>query len=54
MGLFLNLMSEKQLRKKEKKMRNKLDKMDWNSKRHTRKDKKRIDVVNAISSKYKW
>lgn len=54
MGIFnllLKGVSEEKLRKTEHKMRNKLDTMGYESKRHTRLDRRRIDVVNAIASK---
>ena len=51
MGLFnalLKLASEESLRGTERKMRNKLDLMDFESKRATKLDLKRIDVVNEL------
>ena len=58
MGLFTKLHltfgSEKSLRKKELKLRKKLDKLDYDSKKHTKVWKKQVDYVNAISSKSKW
>lgn len=54
MGIFsflLKGMSEDKLRDKESKMRRKLDHMDYESKRHTKLDLRRIDVVNEISSR---
>ncbi|MBQ2886150.1 MAG: hypothetical protein IJE43_20720 [Alphaproteobacteria bacterium] len=54
MGIFnllLKGVSEEKLRKTERKMRNKLDAMGYESKRHTRLDRRRIDIVNAIASK---
>lgn len=54
MGIFsflLKGLSEDKLCKKESKMRHKLDSMNYNSRRHTRLDLRRIDVVNEISSR---
>lgn len=54
MGLFnllLKAMSEDNLRSKEEKMRSKLDSLDYDSKKHTKLDLRRIDVVNEISSR---
>ena len=49
--IFLKSASEDKLRMKEKKMQAKLDAMDYDSKRRTRLDRCRIDVVNEISKR---
>lgn len=54
MGIFnllLKGLSEDKLCDKERKMSRKLDKMNYESRRHTRLDLRRIDVVNEISSR---
>lgn len=50
-NFLLKGMSVDKLRDKESKMRRKLDCMDYESKRHTKLDLRRIDVVNEISSR---
>lgn len=52
MGLvrfFLKGMSENKLRATEKRMRKKLSLLNYNSKKHTKLDLRRIDVVNEIA-----
>lgn len=49
--IFFNLSSEKTLRKKSEKISKKLDKLDYNSKKHTRLSNKSVDYVNAVSRK---
>ena len=44
-------MSEDSLRSKEKKMRNKLDLLNYESKKHTRLDLRRINVVHELVSR---
>lgn len=50
-SLLLKGVSEDNLCKKERKMRHKLDTMKYESKRHTKLDLRRIDIVNEISSR---
>ena len=54
MGLFkllLKFMSEDSLCAMDDKMQDKLDKLDYESKKHTKLDLHRIDVVNEICSR---
>ena len=51
LSFLLKSMSEDKLRDKERKMRKKLDSMNYESKKHTRLDRRRIDLVNEISSR---
>lgn len=51
--IFLKTASEKTLRKKSGKISKKLDKLNYDSKRHTKLSNKSVDYVNAISSKRK-
>ncbi len=54
MGIFSSLLksiSEDNLRNVEKKMRNKLDSMDYESKKHYKVYRRHIDIVNEISSR---
>ena len=48
-GLIMKGMSEDTLRRTESKMGKKLSKMNFDSRRHTKLDLKRIDVVNEIA-----
>ena len=50
-NVYLKIASEKTLRRNSQKMQEKLDRLDYDSKRHTRIWRKNIDYVNAISSK---
>lgn len=47
--LILKGMSEDHLRSTEKRMKNKLNLLNFDSKRHTKLDLHRIDVVNEIA-----
>ncbi len=54
MGIFkflLNSLSEDKLRDVEDKMSDRLDSIDYDSKKYTKIDSRRIDVVNEISSR---
>ena len=51
LSFLLKSMSEDKLRDKERKMRKKLDSMNYESKKHTRLDRRRIDLVNETSSR---
>ena len=54
MSFFSSLLknvSENNLRNIEGKMRMKLDSMDYESKKHTKLDLRRIDIVNEISNR---
>lgn len=50
-SFLLKNVSEDNLRSIEGKMRYKLDSMDYESKKHTKLDLRRIDIVNEISSR---
>lgn len=50
-NIFLHVASENTLRKKENKICKKLDKLPYESKKHTKLSNKSIDYVNAISRK---
>lgn len=54
MGLrytLLGLLSENQLRKKDDKLRKKLNSLDYDSKEYLKISNKLVDIVNKISSK---
>lgn len=50
-SIYLKVASEKTLRKKHDKIHRKLNKLDYDSKKHTKLSRKSVDFVNAISSK---
>ena len=50
-NIFFKVASEKTLRRKSEKISKKLDKLDYNSKKHTRLSNKHVGYVNAVASK---
>jgi hypothetical protein len=52
-NIYFKVASEETLRKKSRKIRRKIDKLDYDSKRHTRLSNKSVDFVNAVASKSK-
>ena len=52
-NIFLKAANENTLRRKSEKISSKLNKLDYNSKKHTRLSNKSVDYVNAVTSKRK-
>ena len=50
-NIYFNLASEKTLRKKSTKIRKKLSKLNYDSKKHTRLSNKSVEYVNAVAKK---